>query len=330
MQNLYSLFSLQSLYFPLLFGVFIMFLCTATQLLLYLTGENSCFMFESSQISSYLAKNKDPQQVKLKILFLPFPKTQKELFSSYLENPEKRPSLIFSKTLEQLKHEIWEQTSYNKNIAILFFLLSGVSIFTANISTLEDKILGVLFCGLMLYFSCALCQYFVCITKYISFRCFKKALRHLDIFHISFSNQKRNGIIPCQKPLSPLAGISQPQQKPTPTLANIKIAEKKQTTLFPEHAVEITQPKTCEVYQKPTSLDSSPFAIKQSEQGSSPLCDLLFEIDNATKDFDLEKLSAVGGKLDAYLSSEKVSTEDRELLQTCLDKFLSTHISQTS
>lgn len=255
-QNLSLLFHEQNVFTAVSVGIFFVFICGITKSLLYLAGEKASYLFDSHAISEYIAKTASPEPIRLKILFLSFPKTDKTILSDYLKEPIEKPSKLFSGTVEQLKCEILSVTNYNRNIAMFFFLVSGVTILASSVASLETKFLGITVFALVLFSVNAVCNGIFAVMKYFSLKSFRTLLSKLDDFHGMHSARFRNGLLSIQNPNSPFAKNTYQNieyKKPTPT--HSPVPAKPQLANFDVQTVASEKTSSLGVIQTPKVSD---------------------------------------------------------------------------
>lgn len=312
-ENLHTLFSENYIFTAISLGMFFVFICGMTAPLLYLAGEKSAYLFDSMQISSYLDKTAMPESIRLKILFLSFPKEQKAIFAEYLKQPTERPTKLFSKTIEQLKCEILEKVDYNKSVAMFFFLISGMTILASNMQTIEVKLLGIFAIALILFCTDVACFATYALVKYFSYRAFKKLTYKLDDFHSLYKSKYQSGLFPAQTKDSPflktametLKSQPSPQQaQPTPSIVPqpVSILQKR-----PQQLPPISPPQT---------------TLQEHSPNTTDVASLLKQIEKATTDLDFGAFGILSNQLAQLSASPTLSQTDHNTLQTALDKYL--------
>ncbi|MFI3167755.1 MAG: hypothetical protein R3Y32_06500 [Bacillota bacterium] len=342
-QNLYSLYLETQVFTALSIAIFFVFLAGVSASLFYLASSRSAFLFDSMQICTYLDKSVMPEPIRLKILFLSFPTQQKEILTAYLKSPEQRPKKLFSKTLEQLKCEILERVNYNKNIAMLFFIITAVVILSSSLQSLETKVLGVAVMGLIVYSIDLFCDGVFIAIKYGAYQSFKKAVDKMDNFHNIYSNKFKCGLFPSQGADSPFLKTAMnsmpttktapqsgtPNKNAPPTFSqnlDVTILEKRKQQLdSPNLATEISpcpqfpnaivdKPKS----QQPPRLQSN----GGNFHGDNSVSSILKQMQNATDNLDLDTFDALSTNLSTLLKNEKITPTDQFELQQQLDKCL--------
>ncbi len=351
-QNLSLLFHEQNVFTAISVGIFFVFICGITKSLLYLAGDKAAYLFDSPAISSYISKTAAPEHIRLKILFLSFPKPDKEIFSQYLKEPEQKPSRAFSKTMEQLKCEILTITNYNRNVAMFFFLVSGVTILSSSVQNFETKILGMCTFGLILFCIDQTCNFIYSALKYCSYRSFKSLIAKLDDFHSIYNAKYRNGFLTEQSPNSPFAKPSFSPQPQKPQLANVNIQtepqiittpplevlQKRPQQFPPSQSKEAFSPQPQETLSPQSQKEVSPqTALSQNALSQTALSQnanikqnidpesvdsLLEKIQTATTNLDFDSFEVLSQKLAALTTSNTLSAKDHQTLQKGLDEFL--------
>ncbi len=338
LQNLSLLFHEQNVFTAVSVGIFFVFICGITKSLLYLAGEKASYLFDSHAISEYISKTAAPEPIRLKILFLSFPKSDKTILSQYLKEPTEKPSKVFSKTLEQLKCEILTVTNYNRNIAMFFFLISGVTILASSVASLETKFLGITVFALVLFSIDATCNAIYAVMKYFSLKSFRVLLSKLDDFHGMYNAKFRNGLLSEQNPNSPFTSSSYQNveyKKPTPQSAKLELANFKVETNRTQRPAVIQTPETKDLQPRPHQVIEKEDKPNQSKPKSeclaiNPPTDitpptvaaLLENIKTATDNLDFESFEVLSEKLSALCSSNALPPQDHKTLQNGLDKLL--------
>ncbi|MFI3128948.1 MAG: hypothetical protein R3Y18_02675, partial [Bacillota bacterium] len=257
-QNLSLLFHEQNVFTAVSVGIFFVFICGITKSLIYLAGEKASYLFDSHAISEYIAKTASPEPIRLKILFLSFPKADKTILSDYLKEPIEKPSKLFSGTVEQLKCEILSVTNYNRNIAMFFFLVSGVTILASSVASLETKFLGITVFALVLFSVNAVCNGIFAVMKYFSLKSFRTLLSKLDDFHGMHSAKFRNGLLSTQNPNSPFSKNTYQNieyKKPSPPPAKPQLANFDVQTVTDVQTVPSEKTSSLGVIQTPKVSD---------------------------------------------------------------------------
>lgn len=351
LQNLSLLFHEQNVFTAVSLGIFFVFICGITKSLLYLAGEKASYLFDSNAISKYITKTAAPEPIRLKIMFLSYPKADKTLLAQYLKEPTEKPSKVFAGTIEQLKCEILTVTNYNRNVAMFFFLVSGVTILSSSIASLDTKLLGITIFALVLFSVDTTCNGIFAVMKYFSLKSFRALISKLDDFHGMHNAKFRNGLLTEQNPNSPLAKSCYPTaayQKPStaittkPQLANFeispeddlrigvirtpKIQTKEILPKRPHQAIDpenLIRPKTSaeavidinnkqeEKTQKPTTQDS-PISVSS----------LLENIKIATDTLDFESFEALSDQLSTLCTASTLAPNNHQTLQKGLDALL--------